>query len=131
MTRPDSAPTVPTLAGANALSVAPPAALAALPNPALALPNPALGPTACHDLRGAHSGTAHTPHSGKGMDLIRASRGQSAPRGSGNTDRCCVVQRRQCSFSLEPQETGTTEPRVRTQFCQLSEATEYDILLHV
>ena len=124
MTRPDSAPTVPTLAGANALSVAPPAALAALPNPAL-------GPTACHDLRGAHSGTAHTPHSGKGMDLIRASRGQSAPRGSGNTDRCCVVQRRQCSFSLEPQETGTAEPRVRTQFCQLSEATEYDILLHV
>ena len=124
MTRPESAPTVPTLAGANALSVAPPAALAALPNPVL-------GPTACHDLRGAHSGTAHTPHSGKGMDLIRASRGQSAPRGSGNTDRCCVVQRRQCSFSLEPQETGTTEPRVRTQFCQLSEATEYDILLHV
>ena len=124
MTRPDSAPTVPTLAGANALSVAPPAALAALPNPAL-------GPTACHDLRGTHSGTAHTPHSGKGMDLSRASRGQRAPRGSGNTDRCCVVQGRQCSFSLEPQETGTAEPRVRTQFCQLSEATEYDILLHV
>ena len=125
MTRPDSAPAVPTLAGANdALSVAPPAALAALPNPAL-------GRTACHDLRGAHSGTAHTPHSGKGMDLIRASRGQSAPRGSSNTDRCCVVQRRQCSFSLEPQETGTTKPRVRTQFCQLPEATKYDILLHV
>lgn len=124
MTRPDSAPTVPTLAGANVLSVAPPAALAALPSPAL-------GPTAYHDLRGAHSGTAHTPHSGKGMDLSRASRGQSAPRGSGNADRCCVVQRRQCSFSLEPQGTGTAEPRVRTQFCQLSEATEYDILLHV
>ena len=118
MTRPDSAPTVPTLAGANdALSVAPPAALAALPNPAL-------GRTACHDLRGAHSGTAHTPHSGEGMDLM-ASRGQSAPRGSNNTDRCCVVQRRQCSCSLEPQERGTTH------FCQLSEATEYDILLHV
>lgn len=67
-------------------------------------------------------------HSGKGMGL-RASQGQSAPRGSGNTDRCCVVQRRQCSFSLEPQEYMTT--RFVPAFCQLSEATEYDILLHV
>ena len=111
MTVPDSAPTVPTLAGAAALSVAPPAALAALPNPTL-------GPTACHDLRGTHL------HSGTDMNL-RASQGQSAPRGSGDTDRCCVVQRRQCSCSLGPQEHGIAQLR------PLSEATECDILLHV